>query len=183
MSRFRALPYAKALLEVITADAPERTEEVVVELATIARALAEVPDLERAMVTPMVAGDTKTAILDEVLDALGIGPPTRRFVHVVQQHYRLEHMADIAETFRDLVDRAKGRRRATVEVAATPPQAERERLISAMREVTGGDIVAEFVENPELLAGFRVQVGSKVFDGSLVGEIHRLSRETLTEQG
>jgi F-type H+-transporting ATPase subunit delta len=183
MSRFRALPYAKALLEVVSADAADRTEEVVTELATVAEALEAVPDLQRAMVTPMVASDTKMAILDEVLDSLGVGHPTRRFVHVVQQHYRLEHMTDIADTFRDLVDRAEGRRRATVEVAAAPSESEQARLVAAMREVTGSDIVAEFVENPELLAGFRVQVGSKVFDGSLVGEIHRLSRETLTEQG
>ena len=44
--------------------------------------------------------------------------------------------------------------------------------------MVGAEVVAEFEENPELLAGFRVQVGSKVFDGSLVGQVDRLSRHT-----
>jgi F0F1-type ATP synthase delta subunit len=50
-----------------------------------------------------------------------------------------------------------------------------------MADVLGTDVVADFEENPDLLAGFRVQVGSKVFDGSLVGQVDRLSREMLRE--
>ena len=46
---------------------------------------------------------------------------------------------------------------------------------------TNQRVVADFEDNPELLAGFRVQVGSKVFDGSLVGQVDRLSREMLRE--
>ena len=47
----------------------------------------------------------------------------------------------------------------------------------------GTTVVADFVYNPELLAGFKVKVGSKVFDGSLVGQVNRLSRQTVIEQG
>ena len=45
----------------------------------------------------------------------------------------------------------------------------------------GCDVVADFEVNPDLLAGFRVQVGSKVFDGSLVAQVDRLSRELSRE--
>jgi len=179
MARFRALPYAKALFEVI-GKKPE-AEDVVGELEEVADALESVPDFQRVLVTPMVSNETKAAILDEVLDKLGVSDITRRFVHVVQQHYRTEHMRSIAELFREVVDRDRGRTRASIEVAGTPDESQKQAILEAMREVVGTKVVATFEPNPALLAGFRARIGSKVFDGSLAGEVDRLSREAVTE--
>jgi len=183
MSRFRALPYAKALIEVVRDQCPERKEEVTEELEAVASALEAVPDFERVLVTPTVDTETKTVILDQVLDNLGITQPVRRFIHVVQRQYRMEHMRDIAKAYRDLVDRELGRTRARIELATTYDEADRRRIAEVMSAVIGTTVVADFVHNPELLAGFKVQVGSKVFDGSLVGQVDRLSRQTVIEQG
>jgi F-type H+-transporting ATPase subunit delta len=183
MSRFRALPYAKALLAVVQDRCPDRLEAVVDELDGVATALEEVPEFERVLVTPMVDTDTKTEILDQVLDSLEITEPVRRFVHVVQRHYRMEHMRDIADAYRDLVDREMGRTRARIELATVYDEADRRRIAEVMSGIVGTNVVADFVHNPDLLAGFKVQVGSKVFDGSLVGQVDRLSRKTIAEQG
>jgi F-type H+-transporting ATPase subunit delta len=181
MARFRALPYAKALHEVITASEPARAEIVISELERVEAALDQVPQFLRVLTTPMVTPETKGQILDTVLDSLEITEPTRRFIHVVQQHYRMEHMAGIVAVYRELVDRSLGRTRATVEVAGALDEAGRGAILKTMADVLGTEIVADFAENPDLLAGFRVQVGSKVFDGSLVGQVDRLSREMLRE--
>lgn len=181
MSRFRALPYAKALHEVVRSQYPGREEGVTGELERVAEALETVPEFERVLTTPAVSPETKTAILDEVLDALEISEPTRRFVHVVQGHYRMQHLGDIAAVYRDLVDRAHGRTRARVEVVGSLSEQEEQEILRGMSEALGAEVVASFQDNPELLAGFRVQVGSKIFDGSLIGEVDRLSREMTTE--
>lgn len=183
MGRFRAQPYAKALLEVVQKEAPDRVETVADELDQVAAALKEVPDFHRVLVTPMVSVETKTAILDSVLDTLGTGQPSRRFFHVVQHHYRMEHMADIAAVFRDLVDHSLGRTRARVETAIELEQDEQRRLVEAISAVEGAAVVADFAARRELLGGFKLQVGSRVFDGSLAGELDRLSREIEIEQG
>lgn len=183
MGRFRALPYAKALLTVVQKDSPQRQEEVASELDAVAAALAEVPEFERVLVTPTVAVEKKTEVLDAVLDALETGQPTRRFLHVVQQHYRMQHMADIATAYREILDTSLGRTRAQVETAVGLDDSERGQLVSAISAIEGVDVVAEFKERPELLGGFRLQVGSRVFDGSLSGELDRLSKEIEIEQG
>ena len=183
MGRFRAQPYAKALLEVVHKQAADRVEAVADELDQVAAALKEVPDFHRVLVTPMVSVEAKTTILDSVLDALGTGQPTRRFLHVVQHHYRMEHMADIATVFRELVDRSLGRTRARVETAIELDHGEQRRLVEAIAAVEGADVVADFESKSELLGGFRLQVGSRVFDGSLAGELARLSKEIDLEQG
>jgi F-type H+-transporting ATPase subunit delta len=181
MARFRALPYAKALHQVIAAADPGRADEVTGQLERVAEALEAVPEFQRVLTTPMVAVETKRRILDEVLDSLEIDQPTRRFIHVVQQHYRMEHMRHISEVYRELIDRSLGRTRATVEVAGAIAEAERRQILDVMIEVIQTEVVADFEENADLLAGFRVRVGSKVFDGSLVAQVDRLSREALRE--
>jgi len=181
MARFRALPYAKALYEVISKNEPSRIEDVASELDRVAAAITEVPQFLRVLTTPMVSPETKTTILDAVLDALEVTGLTRRFLHVVQRHFRMEHMASIAEVYREIVDRAMGRTRAVIEVAGVLDERGRSSILSTMHDVVGGEVVADFQDNPELLAGFRVQIGSKVFDGSLVGQVDRLSREMLRE--
>ena len=183
MGRFRAQPYAKALLAVVQNQDPGRVEEVAGELDDVAAALKEVPDFHRVLVTPMVAVETKTRILDSVLDTLGTTEPARRFLHVVQQHYRMEHMADIAAVYREIVDQSLGRTRARVETAIALDEGEQRRLVDAISAAEGAAVVADFASKPELLGGFKLQVGSRVFDGSLAGELDRLSHEIEIEQG
>jgi F-type H+-transporting ATPase subunit delta len=181
MARFRALPYAKALYEVVHDQDPNRVEEPIGELERAAEAVEAVPEFLRVLTTPMVSVQTKTQILGQVLDSLRITEPTRRFLHVVQQHYRMEHMRDIASAYRELVDRAKGRLRATIEVAVELEVEQQRQIVRVLAQVLGFEIAPQFITRPELLAGFRAQVGSKLYDGSLVGQVDRLSRHTLTE--
>ncbi len=182
MARFRAMPYAKALFEVVSQQAPDRLEAVVHELDRFVLALAEVPELLRSMVTPVLSHESKNALLDEVLDALELTRPARDFMHVLREHYRLEHLAAVRDTYRELVDRAMGRVRATIEVPAALAEAQRQAVVEAVSQVVDATVVADFVERPELLAGFRVQVGSKVFDASLIGQLQQLRRHTQMEQ-
>lgn len=181
MARFRALPYAKALYEVVHSQAPDRVEAPIPELERVAEALESVPEFLRVLTTPMVTPQTKAEILESVLDSLQVAQPTRRFVEVVQQHYRMEHMRDIASVYRELVDRAKGRVRATIEVPSEIDAEQQRQLAQVLAEVLGSDIAAEFKSTPTLLAGFRARVGSKLYDGSLVGQVDRLSRQTFRE--
>ena len=60
---------------------------------------------------------------------------------------------------------------------------ERRRLVDVVSAVEGATVVADFQTKPELLGGFRLQVGSRVFDGSLAGELDRLKQEIKIEQG
>jgi F-type H+-transporting ATPase subunit delta len=178
MSRFRASPYAKALHEVVRDQCPTRGTEVAAELERLAEVLATVDEFHRVMVTPMVAVETKTAILDDVLSSLEITDPVRRFAHVMQRNYRLQHLPDVVNAYHELLDRQLGRTRARVEVPGALSADQQRQLLTVLGEVVDATVVADFVDNPDLLAGFRIQVGSKVFDGSLIGQLEQLSRQT-----
>jgi len=174
MSSFRAAPYVKALFEV--AGSGSAADQMTGALDRMVQTLHLVPELQRTMVSPVVPPEVKNAILDQVMDALEIVGPVRRFIHVVQGHFRLEHMGDIAAGFHTMVDRSLGRVHARVEVASPLDTAGRQALIAALEQILATDVIAEFVETPELLGGFRLQVGSKLFDGSLKGQLNQLGR-------
>ncbi len=177
MSKFKAAPYIKALFEV--AGNGGAADAMTDSLDRVAQALQEVPEFQRIMVSPLVLPEVKTRILDQVLDTLEITGPVRRFIFVVQSHYRLEHMDDIAAGFHSMVDRSLGRVHARVEVASALDQSAQHALVDALEKVLATVVVADFVETPELLGGFRVQVGSKLFDGSLAGQLNQLGRGAL----
>lgn len=181
MARFRATPYAKALHEVILSQRPQDVEKVIDQLSLVAEVVETVPEFLKVMVTPMVAVETKTAILDSVLDQLKITEPTRKFLHVVQRNFRMQHMPAIRDIYCEIVDRAQGRVRAQIDVPYKLGTSDQKKLTDAVSAAVGSDVIASFTEKPELLAGFRAQVGSKVFDGSLVGQLEQLRRQTQLE--
>jgi len=181
MGRFHPAPYAKALLDLVLEKYPQREEAVETELQALADVVHEVPDFLRALVTPVLPQETKETLVESVLDELGIEEPTRRFVHVLQKHYRIEHMRTVAEAYRGLVDRRHGRYRATVEVAGAVDEEARRAIVEALQERTGGEVIAQFVDNASLLAGFKARIGSEIFDGSLVGQLEQL-RRTIASQ-
>jgi len=181
MGRFHAAPYAKALLDLVLEEYPDREETTETELWAVARVVEEVPDFLRALVTPALPQDVKEKLLEVVLDKLGVGEPARRFVGVVQKHYRLEHMGEVAGAYRALVDRRHGRYRATVEVAGAVDDTTRRAIVEALQQRTGGQVIARFVGNASLLAGFKARIGSEIFDGSLVGQLEQLRRTIASE--
>ena len=184
MGRFRALPYAKALLMVVQKDGPQRLEQVAVELEAVATAMVAVPEFERVLVAPTVAAEKKTQILDAVLDALDIGtadPPLP------------------AGCTTALPDAAPARHRSGLQGAGRHEPRSHPRLDRNRRRVSTNPSAGswstsfppsraprwspDFRSDRELLGGFRLQVGSRVFDGSLAGELDRLSKEIEVEQG
>jgi len=181
MGRFSATPYAKAFYEVVRSQAPERVEAVLDELEGMAAALDQVPELNRVLVAPTLTPESKTAIVDEVLDVLGITDPSGRLLHVLQRHYRIARLPEVIRAYRDLVDRVQGRVRAHIEVASPLDEQQRADVLDALSKLTGATVTAEFETREDLLAGFRATMGSKVFDGSLLGQLDLLRRHSLFE--
>ncbi len=176
MGRFSAMPYAKALLGLVADTEPDAMEPIQAELLELARAFGAVPELGRMMVTPAITQERKEALLGAILDRAGVHDVVRRFVLVVQRQYRLRHLGAIAEAYAELVDRRLGRVRAAVEVPGTVDDVTRRTIVDTLSKAFGAAVVASFSTNDALLAGFRARVGSRVVDGSALGQLERLRR-------
>jgi F-type H+-transporting ATPase subunit delta len=69
--------------------------------------------------------------------------------------------------FLRLVRLDRDRRTARVESAAPLAEPARERIRSGLARTYGASLEASFAENPALIGGVRVRVGSDVFDGTI----------------
>lgn len=108
--------------------------------------------------------------VDGRLDDARLTSAMRKLVDGRPRGYR-----GILHALRRLVRLELESRHVTVESATELAPAERERVRQGLQEKYGSHLTFEFRQNPALLGGMRVRVGSDVFDGSVKGRLDRLA--------
>ncbi|MCX7868729.1 MAG: F0F1 ATP synthase subunit delta [Terrimicrobiaceae bacterium] len=79
--------------------------------------------------------------------------------------------------FARLVRLDLARRHAVIESATPLPLPAQSRLLEALAQKYGPGLTSEFRVRPELVGGVRVQVGSDVWDASILGRLESLARQ------
>jgi F-type H+-transporting ATPase subunit delta len=97
----------------------------------------------------------------------------RRVVQEVVKAGRPGGLA-VLSRFHRLVRLDRTRHRADVESAVPLPPGVRASIVSSLERIYGAGLAATFTENPALLGGVRVRVGSDVYDGSVKGGLAAL---------
>jgi F-type H+-transporting ATPase subunit delta len=111
-----------------------------------------------------------------VVDGLLDESRTRQVVEGVAGSRRRGSLA-ILSHFQRLVTLDRARHSAVVESAVPLPSDLRSRVEGGVVSAYGPGVSTSFAENPELIGGMRVKVGSDVYDGSV-----RTALLTLEEQ-
>jgi F-type H+-transporting ATPase subunit delta len=80
----------------------------------------------------------------------------------------------LLSAFLRFVQLDEDRHAALVESAAPLATALREEVQAALTRIYGPHVAASFAENPALIGGMRIKVGSDVYDGSIRGRLAAL---------
>jgi F-type H+-transporting ATPase subunit delta len=148
------------------------------DLASLAGAFGE-PPLKSFADDTTLDRRTREEATARIARAIGLSRLLTNFLGVVAEHGRLRWIGAIAEEYQRVEDRALGRVRASIE-SAHPLSAESERrILAALGARTGKQVLAETEIDPNLLGGVLVEIGGRVFDGSLRTRLERL-RESLS---
>jgi F-type H+-transporting ATPase subunit delta len=175
VSRRIARPYAAALFQVMQRRGLEELREVETQLATVAEVFQRHDELLRVFEVPAVPQAKKHELFLTLGRELSLRVETQRMLHALVQHYRLRFLPEVVDVFRDMVDRLEGKVRGQV-ILPTPPEAGQiERLAVTLHEALGSRVELESRVDPDLLAGFVVRLGSKVYDGSLRTQVHKFA--------
>jgi F-type H+-transporting ATPase subunit delta len=165
--------YARALIELGMEH--DCLEEYGKELDRLVEAFAVEPRLGLLMTSPSLADDKKVAILTGLCDYLELSKILRNFVGLLLERQRLQLLSDIADTYRDLADAARGIRRAQVASVVPLETRQREALLQALGERCGAKVVLDEKIESDLLGGIRVRLGNQVLDGSVRSQLRRLA--------
>ncbi len=180
--------------EVITGEAPVRYAQALLELAEDAKSLNSIEkdmkllksilvssqDLQTMIVSPVVATDDKVAALTAIAKKAKLKPLTIQFIGTVVGNRRADHLPGIITAFEDMVARRKGTQVAKVTSAQKMTAAQLASLKTNLKKSLGRPVEVETSVDPDLLGGFVVRVGSRLYDSSLKTKLEDL-RLTLKE--
>jgi F-type H+-transporting ATPase subunit delta len=177
-SRLTARRYAKALLQI--GEKQGNVTQLQQELERVAATVAAHADLSRLVASPLVLPRKKAEVFETILVSAQVSETLRHFFRVVAEAGRLNLLPELRRTFADLVDERAGIVQAQVSTAQPLSEVQTKALLASLTARTGKTIRLSWKQDPALLGGLKVQVGSTVLDASLQGQLRQLKSRLLS---
>lgn len=165
--------YARAFADVVV-DKHLDADKALAELHTLGALLASSDDLRRVWESPGIAADQKRKVLDAIVAREGISRPVRNFFAVLIDHRRVHFFEQIVVQFEQEMNQRLGFAEAQITVAHDLADAEKRELEIQVGKLTGKKVRARYSRDESILGGAIVQVGSTIYDGSVLGQLERI---------
>jgi F-type H+-transporting ATPase subunit delta len=174
------LRYARALAAVIS---DQQLDLIAAQgqLESFANLLDESVELREVLQNPSIPEAQKLKVLDALAPRLGLSRPIRNFIAVLTHHQRLHQIRDMIAAYANIADEDSGI--AEVEITtARPLDPDNRRLLEKQVARLAGEprIQATYREDPSLLGGAVVKLGSTVYDGSVRGQLEQMRQRLAT---
>ena len=170
--------YARALFA--AAQDAGRVDAVAGDLAAIARAMDDVPELRAFLRNPQVEPTGKAAVLGQ-LTAEG-DELVHNFVRLAAEKGRARELPEISTELDALVAQAQNRLSVELTTSYELSDAEAASIVQTIEKASGRTIEATRTVDVSLIGGLVLQIGSHRADGSVRGRLERLRHELATAQ-
>jgi F-type H+-transporting ATPase subunit delta len=172
-----AIRYARALFELATEK--KQSDAVGAELDALAETYATSAELRETLENPIFKLSERRAVLESLLPRLAPNPQMRSFALLLLERGRIGALPTIARAFREMMDSALGRVRATVTSARPLDAATQAAVQRALEKRVGKKVLLQATVDPDLIGGIVARVGDQVFDGSLRTRLDTLRARVL----
>jgi F-type H+-transporting ATPase subunit delta len=144
------------------------------ELGRVRSAFSTEAYLRLILESPTFPLAKKSAILDELTSYLQLSAGMKDFLKLLLEKDRLQYLAQIDNDFRTLADEMSGVMRATIHSATALVKGQLEAIRTGLEKQTGKKVELKVDLKPELIGGIQVEIGGKLFDGSLTTQLQRI---------
>lgn len=149
------------------------------QMSDFAETLAGSGELREFLMNPSLEMAQKLKVLHAIAARAGMSIQVRNFIAVVLEHGRLGEFDGILAEYAEVADEHAGAGEARI-ISARPLQAEdRAQLEAGIAKVTGARVRATYVEDASLLGGAVVQIGSTIYDGSVLAQLQQLKQRLV----
>lgn len=167
-----AARYSSALFEL--ADENNALDTVAGDLTTLKTLLAESADLRRLVGSPVISRTDQGRAIAAVIDAVGVGDITRRFIGLVAANRRLFKLQSMIDGYMALLAKRRGESTAKVTVARPLSDAQLASVADALRNAVGKQVAVDVNVDPALMGGMIVRYGSRMIDTSVRTKLDKL---------
>ena len=173
--------YAQAALDA----AGDGQGEVIDELRSlVADVLNKFPGLDEIFDSALISMDEKLAMLDRLFARQPSGQlsvTTLNFLKVLTRHGRLSYLRDVVRSAEALWSDRNSRVQLELQLAHPLDGKLHEEVIASLRDTLGIDPIVTTRIDPDLIGGFVVRVGDKVYDASARTQLEK-TRHAIIEQ-
>jgi F-type H+-transporting ATPase subunit delta len=173
--------YATAFLEVVTA-ARLDTAAIDRQFADFLATWDGSAELRAFFVNPAIPAAQKVAFLDKLNIRLGLQKQLRNLIAVLINNGRIGGIAEVAGSYRRLLQEQLGIRPAEIVTARELSAEERKMLVAGVAKLVEGRVEPVFKLDKSILGGTVVRIGSTIYDGSVRGRLERLKEALASEQ-
>lgn len=172
--------YAKALWSV--AKNPQEASAWLVELQEFSTLMQGAKDLRKFLTSPLFDISKKENVLKDVMDKAAPAKEIQMFLSALLQARRMEIFDEVVAQYRARVYAATGVMELIVESALPLTDAQKKDISERFEKMTQKKAVLLSKVNARLLAGMKVSVGGKTYDGSLKTYLDSLQNNLLKEE-
>lgn len=169
--------YAESLLEVVNAE--KKVDEMIMNLKEVTEMYGSSQDLQYLLVHPLIDTNKKLTCLEAILKKMKISKLGINFCKVLVKAERFELLPKILKEYERLSDLRIKRGKAVIKSAKPLTEENRGELLKRLEKKLGIKLDASWEEEANLLGGFVVQTGNKIFDYSVQGQLNRLEDKIL----
>ena len=170
--------YASALLS--AAEEGGFLDQIVEELSQIKEVLQNSRDLVHALRSPLVKGDKKIHIIEEVFRD-SVGEKMFLFLRLIARKKRAGLLPEIIDEFQILLDEKRGVINVDVTSAVALSEEQAGKLVARLADYTGKKIRPRMSLDEALLGGVSVKIGDTIFDGSISHQLQMLRKALVSE--
>lgn len=133
-----------------------------------------VPEMADFLASPRVEAKDKIAAAGSILGKLGVSETAKDFFRLLVEHGRVALLPRIHARFNLLAGELTGEYVGVVETARPLSDDQLDRLNQVLSNAFGATVRLHQQIEPALIAGAKITVGDKTFDGSVLGKWRRL---------
>lgn len=172
-SQSLAKRYAKALSE-LAAD-EDNLQDVSESLSKITSVVSESEELRTALLNPVFPLQQRMNVLKEISDYFKIDDLTEKFLFILLQSKRFDHLHLVEKIFKRLVDRKLNRVQIEVSSAHSVDKKISKSLEKSFETLTNREATIQYHIDPKLIGGIVFKIGSLVFDSSIANQLDTLA--------
>jgi F-type H+-transporting ATPase subunit delta len=168
-----AEPYAEALLDLaISTDALKETTN---DINIVSQFLANSSDLKKFLGNPLITRNAKKTVVKDILGEQ-ISGSTLKFLLLLVDRGRIEVLENIAQKFLELSYKQESIEIAKITSSIQLSAQQQKEIAEKLKAITGAkQIKLALKVDPQLIGGFTIEIGSKMIDTSIRGQLRQIS--------